>query len=118
MRAREIFTKRKRTPVQSLRHLNSQKQYERDRQASLDRHLDFVGVMYRDFDHETRELNLEKLRIELEQMKADLIVSKREAGMETSEAIHRMAVSGVRSNDKSQARVAKMARANMRKRKT
>jgi len=117
MRAWEIMRKRKRTPERSLRAINQQKHNERDRRASLSRQAEFVSVMYRDVDRQARELSLEKSLVELEQMKADLATSKREAQNEPLKAIHRMAKGRAKSNDKSQTRITNMARAQLRKRK-
>jgi hypothetical protein len=119
MRAYEIVNEhRKRTPPQSLRHINKQKQYDIAKQASHAKHDALVALMYRDFDRESKEIELQKSLIELEQMQTDLAVSKAETEAQPSKAIRKLAIAGSKAKEKYQARISALAQKQMRQRKS
>ena len=115
MRAHEFITEdQKRRPEISLRHLNHLKHINRARAASFARQAKLKGIMYANPAREHERIELEKARLELEQQKAELAATK----AETREAITDMADAGSKANQQSRAKVASMARAQMRRRKT
>ncbi len=119
MRAHEFITEdEKRRPEISLRHLNHLKHINRARAASLARQAALKRVMYANPAREHERIELEKARLELEQQKAELAMTKAEAQAEPKEAITDMADAGSKANQRGRAKVASMAKAQMRRRKT
>jgi hypothetical protein len=108
MRAWEFLSEQH--PAQmGLRKLNSIKQHQREREASFARRRERVAIMYRDFERDLRELEVEKARLELEQLKADIAatqaetrsrVAKAEIEDEKQERLHQMAMNDVRRRKK------------------
>jgi hypothetical protein len=74
--------------------------------------------MYASPAREHEQIELEKARLELEQQKAELAATKAEARAQSHEAVTDMADAGTKANQQSRNRVASMARATIRKRKT
>lgn len=91
-----------------MRQLNAIKHHQRDREASFARRRARVAIMYRDLDHDLRELEVEKARLELEQLKADIAATQ-------AETHSRLAKSGI-ENEK-QERLRQMAMNDVRRRK-
>ncbi len=76
MRAWEFLTEdRDRAPEVTLRGLNRQNRLEKERQASHRRHAKLVRVMYNDPDRELKQIELEKARLELEELRANIAAS-------------------------------------------
>ena len=119
MRAHEFITEdEKRRPEISLRHLNHLKHINRARAASLARQAKLKRFMYASPAREHEQIELEKARLELEQQKADLAATRAEIQAKTKEAITDMADAGSKANQQSRSKVASMAKAQMRRRKT
>ncbi len=119
MRAWEIITEKKaRRPEISLRQLNQLKHINRARAASHARQAALKRVMYANPAREHERIELEKARLELEQQKAELAAIRAESGAQSHEAITDMADAGSKANPQSRAKVASMAKAQMRRRKT
>ena len=78
MRAWEIITEdRDRGPEITLRSLNRQNREEKEQQASHRRHAALVRVMYNDPDRELKQIELEKARLELEELRAEIAAACR-----------------------------------------
>ena len=119
MRAHEFITEGKnRRPEISLHHLNHLKHINRARAASHARQAALKRIMYANPGSEHERIELEKARIELEQQKAELAATRAEIEAETKEAITGMADAGSKANQQSRTKVASMAKAQMRRRKT
>lgn len=119
MRAHEFITEdQKRRPEISLRHLNHLKHINRARAASHARQAALKRIMYTNPAREHERIELEKARLELEQQKAELAATRAETQAETKEAITDMAEAGSKANQQDRAKVASMAKAQMRRRKT
>ncbi len=118
MRAWEIIKEdQKRRPEISLRHLNHLKHINRARAASLARQAALKRTMYANPAWEHERIELEKARLELEHQKAELAATKAEIQAKTKEAISDMADAGSKANQQSRAKVASMAKAQMRRKK-
>ena len=105
MRAYEIITESRRTPI-TLRQLNALK-HQANRRRRLDaERAAVIQVMYRDQEHDRAQLEVERQVIELDQLRAELAQTKAETRKLDQEA-------GL----KSQTRISKMARSAMRRRK-
>ena len=118
MRAREFITeKQTRNPEISLRHLNHLKHEGRARAASHARRAALKRMMYASPAKEHERIELEKARLELEQQKAELAATRAETRSKNKEAIGDMAEAGAEANQQTRAKVASMARAQMRRRK-
>ena len=119
MRAHEFITEdQNRRPEISLRHLNHLKHMNRARAASHARLAALKRTMYASPAREHERIELEKARLELEQQKAELTATRAEARAQSHEAITDMADAGSKANQQSKTKVASMARAQMRRRKT
>ncbi len=119
MRAHEFITEdQKRRPEISLRHLNHLKHMNRKRAASFARQAALKRIMYANPAWEHERLEIEKARLDLEQQKAELATTRAEIQAKTHEAITNMADAGSKANQQSRAKVASMAKAQMRRRKT
>ncbi len=119
MRAHEFITEdQKRKPEISLRHLNHLKHINRARAASFARQAKLKGIMYANPAREHERIELEKARLELEQQKVELAATKAETRAQSHEAITDMADAGAKANQQSRAKVASLAKAQMRRRKT
>ena len=66
---------------------------------------------------EHERIELEKARLELEQQKAELAATRAEARAQSHEAITDMADAGSKASQQNKAKVASMAKAQMRRRK-
>ena len=108
MRAWEFIEESRSAPM-ALRQLNSIKQHQREREASFARRRERVAIMYRDIERDLRELEVEKARLELEQLKADIAatqaethsrMAKVEIENESKERRHQMAMNDVRRKKK------------------
>ncbi len=118
MRAHEFITEdQARRPEISLRHLNHLKHVNRARAASHARKAALVRTMYANPAREHERIELEKARLDLAQQKADLAATRAETQAKTKEAITDMADAGAEADQQSRAKVASMARAQMRRRK-
>ena len=119
MRAHEFITEdQKRRPEISLRHLNHLKHINRARAASHARLAALKRTMYASPAREHEQIELEKARLELEQQKAELASTRAEIQAKTKEAITDMADAGSKANQHGRDKVASMAKAQMRRRKT
>jgi hypothetical protein len=119
MRAHEFITEdQKRRPEISLRHLNHLKHINRARAASHARLAALKRRMYASPAREHERIELEKARLELEQQKVELAATRAQIQAKTGEAITDMADAGSKANQQSRAKVASMAKAQMRRRKT
>lgn len=119
MRAHEFIREGKtRRPEISLRHLNRLKHINRARAASNARRLALKRIMYGSPAWEHNQIELEKARLELEQQKAELAATRAEARAQSHKAITDMAEAGSKAIQHNKDKVANMARATIRKRKT
>ncbi len=74
--------------------------------------------MYANPAKEHERIELEKARLELEQQKAELAATRAETRAQSHEAITDLADAGSEANQQGRDKVASMARAQMRRRKT
>ncbi len=119
MRAWEFITEdQMRRPEISLRHLNHLKHINRARAASHARLAALKRIMYASPAREHEQIELEKARLELEQQKAELAATRAQTKAQSHEAITDMADAGSKANQRDRAKVASMAKAQMRRRKT
>ena len=119
MRAHEFIAEdQKGRPEVSLRHLNHLKHLGRARATSLARQAALKRIMYGNPAREHERIERDKARLELEQQKAELASTRAEVQAKTKEAITGMAEAGSKANQQSKAKVAAMAKAQMRRRKT
>ena len=119
MRAHEFITEdQKRRPEISLRHLNHLKHMNRARAASHARLAALKRTMYASPAREHEQIELEKARLVLAQQKAELVATRAEIQAKTKEAITDMADAGSKAKKQSRAKVASMAKTQMRRRKT
>ena len=119
MRAWEFITETENSrPAISLRQLNNLKHEVRAREASRAQRDRLVRIMYANPTKELERIDLEKARLELEQQKSDLSATKAEAHANTTEAISSMAKAGSKADQQSRTKVSKLARTEMRRRKT
>ncbi len=118
MRSHEFIAEdQKRRPEISLRHLNHLKHINRARAASHARQAKLKRVMYASPAREHEWIELEKARLELKQQKAEIAATNAGTQAETKEAITDMADAGSKANQQSSAKVASMAKAQMRRKK-
>ena len=118
MRAHEFITEnQKRGPEISLRHLNHLKHEGRARAASHARQAALKRMMYANPAREHERIELEKARLELEQQKVELAATKAQARSQSHEAITDMADAGTEADQQTRAKIASMARAQMRQKK-
>ncbi len=123
MRAYEFINEEQgRMPTISLRHLDGLGKEESRRAAWHAKREPLVRAMYANPARELEQIELEKARMELEQQKTDLAISKVEIGgeaeAEANEAITAMAEAGSKADQQSRAKITGMARGEMRRRKT
>ncbi len=79
MRAWEIITEdRDRAPKITLRSLNRQNRVEKEQEAWHRRYAALVRVMYADPDRELKQIELEKARLELEELRAKIAATHAE----------------------------------------
>ena len=118
MRAHEFITEdQKRRPEISLRHLNHLKHVNRARVASHAREAALKRMMYANPAWEHDRIKFEKARLELVPRKAELAATRAETRAQSHEAITDMADAGSKASQLDRAKVASMARAQMRRRK-
>ena len=73
MRAYEFITEdRGREPEITLRSLNRWNHEKKEREASHRQHAALVRIMYNDPDRELKQIELEKARLELEELRAEI----------------------------------------------
>ena len=119
MRAHEFITEdQQRRPEISLRHLNHLKHMNRARAASHARLAALKRTMYASPAREHEQIELAKARLELEQQRVELASTRTTIQAKTEEAITDMADAGSKANQQSRAKVASMAKAQIRRRKT
>ncbi len=119
MRAWEFITEGKnRRPEISIRHLDDLGEEWERRAAWHAKRKPLVRAMYANPAREHERIELEKARLDLEQQKAELAATRTETQAETREAINDMAEAGSKANQQDRAKVASMARAAIKRRKT
>ena len=64
-----------RAPEITLRSLNRWNREEKEQEASYRRHAELVTIMYADPDWELKQIGLEKARLELEALRANIAAS-------------------------------------------
>ena len=118
MRAWEIITEaNNRRPEISLRHVHYLKQERNRVVASHARRLPIIRKMYANPGKEHERIELEKAQLELEQQKAELAAARREARIESDEAVAELAMDGAKAGQVDRSKVANMAQTEMRRRK-
>ena len=118
MRAFEFMTEQGvRRPIQSLRHLNNLKGMAREREASHAKHLELVRLMYANPEIESQKIDLEKSRLELEQLKADIVAANSETKTDAIAAISDLAKSNQSARKKKSEHISSMAKSAMKGRR-
>ena len=102
----------------TLRQLNKEKHDYMRRKASLERRQRLIPIIYGNPGKAHEQLEFEKAQLELEQQKAELVAARREARIESDEAIVQLAKDGAKAGQVGRSKVADLARTEMRRRKT
>jgi hypothetical protein len=101
----------------TLRNLHKMKHEKRRDEASERQRLAIMRVMYVDPASEQERLELERLRLGLEKMKAEIVATNAETNAKTKEAISSMAQSGIEAERDSRQKIAKQAKRGLGRRK-
>ncbi len=85
---------------------------KRHQAAEIERH-NLMRIMYSEQPSEQEQIDLEKQRLELEQIRAEILATEVETASKSAMALHANAQSGIDSAEKNHQRITKLAKSSL-----